>query len=99
MEQTRFTANGKPVYVTKIGTLIFVHPTGEKQEVSGMAPITHLTDLVDVYDEQGHNIKYIRKYSVGWRGRPEDDHPCPCKVCQSKTAPSWWRESKVEYAV
>lgn len=92
MERTRFTVNGKPVYKTKIGSLIFSHPDGQKEEVCGMGPISILTEMADVFDETGHNIRYIRKYSVGWRGQVADDHPCPCKMCQSKVAPSWWRD-------
>jgi hypothetical protein len=91
MKKTRFTVNGKPVYKTRIGSLIFTHPDGQKEEVCGMHPLSRLQDLVDVFDETGHNTKYIMKYAVGWRGQPEDDHPCPCKRCQTKVAPEWWR--------
>ena len=98
MKQTRFKANGKPVYRTKMGSFVFSHPDGKKEEVLGMGPFSILCEKVDVFDEGGHNMRFIRKYSVGWRGRPEDDHPCPCTVCQSKCAPTWWRGSKVEAA-
>ncbi|ACK80285.1 hypothetical protein RU820_06075 [Acidithiobacillus ferrooxidans] len=91
MKKTRFTVNGKPVYKTRIGSLIFSHPDGQKEEVCGMGPIAILTEMMNVIDENGHNIRYIEKFSVGWRGQPEDDHPCPCKRCQTKVAPEWWR--------
>ena len=91
MMKTRFIANGKPVYKTRIGSLIFTHPDGQKEEVCGMHPLSRLQDIVDVFDETGHNTKYIMKYAVGWRGQPEDDHPCPCARCQLKVAPDWWK--------
>ena len=96
MEKTRFKANGKPVYRTRIGSYVFSHPDGMKEEVLGMGSFSLLVEKVDVFDDMGHNMRFIRKFSVGWRGRPEDDHPCPCKVCQSKIAPAWWRGSKYD---
>lgn len=94
MEKTRFRANGKPVFITKIGSYVFSHPDGQREEVLGMGSFSLLCEKVDVFDPDGHNMRYIRKFSVGWRGSPEDDHPCPCKTCQTKTAPGWWRTSK-----
>jgi hypothetical protein len=96
MKQTRFKANGKPVYITRIGSYIFGHPDGDKEEVLGMGSFSLLLEKVDVFDDTGHNMRFIRKYSVGWRGQPEDDHPCQCEVCQTKSAPTWWRGSDVE---
>ena len=88
MKKTRFTENGKPVFVTSIGSLMFSHADGKKEEVFGMAPLSHLLDRVDVFDETGHNLRYILRDSVGWR--PErlgagEKHPCPCARCQTET--------------
>ncbi|CDQ10687.1 protein of unknown function [Acidithiobacillus ferrivorans] len=53
MEQTRFKANGKPVYITKIGSYVFSHPDGKKEEVLGMGSFSILCEKVDVFDDGG----------------------------------------------
>ena len=64
MEKTRFKVNGKPVCRTRIGSYVFSHPDGEKEEVLGMGSFSVLCEKVDVFDSDGHNMRFIRKYSV-----------------------------------
>ena len=85
MEKTRFTANGKPVYKTRIGSLVFSHPDGQKEEVYGMGPIALLTDMVDVLDEPDHVQRGRRgrwtEPRAGWL------HQTPPRYCRIACLP------------
>lgn len=66
MEKTRFKCNGKPVYSTSSGSLMYTDKEGCKVEQCGMAPIVGLAEKEDVIDETGWNIRYLRPGSCGY---------------------------------
>ena len=81
MERTRFKCNGKPVFVTPSGTLIYTDKHGLKLEQSGMATIVQLAEIEDVIDETGWNIRYIRPgtvaYEAAMKNRDEEQGIAP----------------------
>lgn len=66
MIRTRFKCNGKPVFKTDCGSLVYTGKDGLKCEEFGMAPIVSLSEKEDVLDETGWNIRYLRPGSVGY---------------------------------
>ena len=64
-ERTRFKCNGKPIFKTKCGTLLYTTKSGQTCEQSGMSPLVELYEKEDVFDETGWNIRYLRPGSVG----------------------------------
>lgn len=96
MEKTRWTCNGKPVYTTNNHSLIYTRKDGAQGEAYGHSPISRLIETEDVFDDTGHNVRYIKKWSVAWTTLDAalDNIPsshCMCKTCQETTPPEWFK--------